>query len=285
VITDWETNAILIADTLPRRFPALFEDFAAVLKARHVPYAIIKGTRDVWLRDFAPIQVTGSRFVQFRYRPDYLRGHPGLITTPRVFKRFLFLKNLQSSGLIIDGGNLVSNGSTVILTDKVFQENPDRTQNEIEHELRTALGQPRLIFIPQEPDDIIGHSDGMMQFVSRDRIVLNDYSQIDDGFGQRLKRLLRKHGFRVTTLPYSPPQTKRRGIDSAVGNYVNFVRVGNLLIIPTYGIPEDGEAVRRLNRLKPRLKVIPLNCRAIAQEGGALHCVTWNIQRDGPLCK
>src|SRR2546423_1584933 len=162
VITDWQTNAMLVADTLPRRFPALFEGLAAVLNAQHVPYAIIKGSRDVWLRDFAPIQVTGSKFVQFRYRPDYLRDHPGLITTPRVFKRLFFLKNLQSSGLIIDGGNLVSNGSTVILTDKVFQENPDRAQKEIEHELRTALGRPRLIFIPQEPDDIIGHSDGMV---------------------------------------------------------------------------------------------------------------------------
>jgi len=278
VIPDWHTNAILIADSLPRRFPALFEKLVAVLKTRHVTHAIIKGTRDVWLRDYSPIQAGHSKFVQFRYCPDYLRHHPHLITTPSTFKRLKFLKALRRSNLKLDGGNLVSNGPTVILTDKIFRENPDRTDKEIQRELKILLGCQRLIFIPQEPDDIIGHSDGMVQFISEDRLVINDYSAIDACFGRQLGRVLTRHGFRLTTLPYCPDNSKGKEIDSAVGNYVNFVRAGDLLLVPSYGIPEDGEAIQRLKRLSPKLNVVSMDCQTIAQDGGALHCITWTVQ-------
>lgn len=31
-------------------------------------------TKDIWVRDFMPIQVRAGKFIEYRYDPDYLQG-------------------------------------------------------------------------------------------------------------------------------------------------------------------------------------------------------------------
>lgn len=280
MIADWQTNAVLFADLLPLRHPKLFQKLTGILKTRNIPFQTVKGTRDVWIRDFAPVQTGPDTFIQFRYRPDYLAGCKQLITRPAVFRRLKFIKRLRKSKLVIDGGNIVASASVAVLTKKVLSENPDRNRSEIRTELRSLLDIERLIVIPVEPDDPIGHADGMARFLNGSLIVVNDYSTIDRDFNDRLTSSLAKTGLRIERLPYVPDFSSRTEIPPATGNYVNFLRVGSLIVMPKYGLPEDRVAARRLTKLIPDAEIVSVPCRGLASEGGALNCATWTVHSD-----
>ena len=57
-------------------------------------------------------------------------------------------------------------------------------------------------------------------------------------------------------------------------------RVGNFskIIVPTFGIPEDKQALKYIRKANPGCVVRGFRMRDIAKEGGALHCITWNIK-------
>ena len=52
--------------------------------------------------------------------------------------------------------------------------------------LRDELRVAELIVIPKEPYDEIGHADGMVRFLDAKTVLVNDYSEVDPDFGQRL---------------------------------------------------------------------------------------------------
>jgi agmatine deiminase len=281
MVSDWQTNTVLLSDRLPERHPTFFRELIAILKEHSVRWQIVEGTADIWIRDYAPAQVTRDEVVQFRYEPDYLRGYPGLRTGPEVIRRVVGFSKIEDSDIVLDGGNLVSDGRTVILTDKVFSENQGRSPSELTGELQRLLRCEQVIVIPTEADDVIGHADGMLRFVAPGKVVVNDYRRVDSALAKRLQAALSQGGLFVECLPYCPSRRVQDGIGSAVGNYVNFLRAGDLVVVPQYGLAADAEASSRLRRLLPTCKVVPLRCRSLAEEGGVLNCITATV-RTGP---
>lgn len=275
---DWEKNYVLVADLLRKRYPVVFRKLSTILSKRGVPLNEVPNNRDIWIRDAAPVEVNSNEFVQFRYQPDYLRKDKDLITPAQAFSGLSFIKSPQKSKLVIDGGNIVGTASTAILTDKVFTENPTRDPDELENELKCLLQVQRLIFIPQETGDIIGHSDGMVRFLTDKQVILNDYRKEEPELGEELEEILTSNGIKFTRIPYVPEDQVFDGIPSAVGNYVNFLRVGNLMIVPAYGFPEDEIVQKLVVKLLPQCMVESLPCRDLAEEGGVLNCATWTIR-------
>lgn len=75
MITDNKTNFLYLADFLQNsneykpfleRFKLLLED-----KNNDIQYDFIKGTKDIWARDYMPVQIEKNKFVKFTYNPDY----------------------------------------------------------------------------------------------------------------------------------------------------------------------------------------------------------------------
>lgn len=50
------------------------------------------------------------------------------------------------------------------------------------------------------------------------------------------------------------------------------------VIVSSYGMPEDVEAVQKLNRLCPEATVVSVPCLNLAREGGVLQCVSWTVR-------
>ena len=114
--------------------------------------------------------------------------------------------------------------------------------------------------------------------LSEGTVVVNNYARVDPGYGIRLRKRLRQRGLTVMELPYFQEYHDGDGIPSAVGNYVNFLRIGQLLIVPAYGVTEDDEACRTLKQLCPDSWVVSFPCTELAREGGVLNCITWTIK-------
>ncbi len=82
MITDPETNVVYISDLLEPRYSELVESLRAILSDHGIPVKVIQGTREIWCRDFMPVQVGMGEFVQFHYKPDYLKGYEQWRTSP-----------------------------------------------------------------------------------------------------------------------------------------------------------------------------------------------------------
>jgi agmatine deiminase len=68
-------------------------------------------------------------------------------------------------------------------------------------------------------------------------------------------------------------------ISSAVGNYVNYLRLGSLVLLPTYGCHDDEKATATLERVLPKgSAIIPIRSSKLANEGGVLNCVSWTVE-------
>ena len=238
----------------------------------------LEGTADIWIRDYAAVQISKRRFVKFRYYPDYLRGeYEHLITSDEVLEQVRDLGAFAKSEIILDGGNVVPSTRAVVLTDKAFRENRIRCRREFQARLEALFLMEKCIFIPTEPGDTIGHSDGVVRFLADDLVAVNDYSKVDPDYGRKLLRVLKKERLAIVRLPYSLPRRSGTEISSAVGNYVNFLRVGTLILVPAYGARQDDEACRLLEQSCPKATVVPVRCTRLASQGGCLNCISWTI--------
>lgn len=227
------------------------------------------GTKDIWLRDFMPVKTKSGRYVAFRYAPSYLKGYEHLQTDCRDLTPALPKPVIRSS-IRLDGGNLVWSPSkeTVLISDRLFTENPDRKPHALIAALERLL-EAAVIVIESLPGDMTGHADGMVRFVDETTVVGND-TPYRNGLEQRIRRQLRAHGIRTVPFPYyaSP------GI-SAAGCYLNWYETATAVFLPTFGSPADARAIEAAGLLHKR--IIPVDCRIIADRGGVLNCITWEM--------
>ena len=71
---------IYFSTLLPVLYPTDAETLFTALAAHDVPYALLYGTRDVWVRDFMPVRTGSGKLVSFRYEPSYLKNDSDLRT-------------------------------------------------------------------------------------------------------------------------------------------------------------------------------------------------------------
>lgn len=278
MIPDHHKNTVFLADTLAVRFPGLWQQIHDACERHGVACRTIQGTRDIWCRDYMPVQLAPGRFVQFRYEPDYLRGYEETITPVETRRAALAGENCESSDIVLDGGNIVSAAGTAILTDKIYAENPTLKRSALRRQLHNLLEVDHLVIIPQEPGDWTGHADGALRFVDEHTVVVNDCARVDPSYGRKLRKCLSQARLDVIDLPYVPQADQRPDrFPPAFGTYVNFLRVSNLLLVPAYRIKEDDAATTVLGRCYPGCHVVPIYCRGVAAEGGVLNCVSWSV--------
>ncbi len=271
MISDAETNIVYISDRLEPKYRVLVDRLRGILGDHGIPLKIIRGTKDIWCRDYMPVQVGPGSFVQFRYAPDYLRGYERLITRPFDIDTIPEVENCHQPEIVLDGGNMVRWGNRSTLTDKVFLENRRVKKDELLGILRQQLWVDEIIVIPQEPEDVIGHADGMVRFLDADTVFVNDYSEVAPSFGRRPRSILRRATIETVELPYCPQEATGNEIPSAVGCYANFLMVRGLIVLPTFGIPEDDTAYKvMVERVRDRA-IESIDCSKLARKGGVLH--------------
>ena len=274
MIADADAEIVFVADTLESKFADVFRGLKSILRSHGVPLKIIPGTRDIWCRDYMPVQVAENRMVQFRYAPDYLKGTFERFRADGEMSRTLpWLEGCASSRIVLDGGNVVGWHDKAIVTDKIYKENPGIERASLRDRLKRLLRIQTLIVIPKEPYDPIGHADGMVRFIDESTVVVNDFSEVSAKYRVRVLRCLERHGLGWIEIPYQPQPGQYDGIPSAAGNWINFLRVGSLVIIPVFGLACD-QSVCDLLRERFRLTIRGLSCRDLADHGGVLNCVT-----------
>jgi agmatine deiminase len=282
MIDPTKIDVVAFSDLLPRRQPQFWALLRAILNEHRVPVQFLRGTRDIWARDYSPIQVSSDRFVQFTYTPDYLADAPELRTRARELSippRLTMGRRYSSSQLVLDGGNIACDErGHVVLTEKVLADNPTQPRSRLLARLRRLLRTNTVSLIPREPWDVFGHADGILWFVGPNRVVVNDYRKHDAGYRRSLLDALTAAGIEYEEVPYAPRRSSRHP-HSAFGTYTNILHAGKVVLVPTYGETQDKTVLTQIRRLTAgKVAVEGIDCRGLSLDGGCVNCVSWPVQ-------
>ena len=234
---------------------------------------------NVWCRDFMPVHIGGGKNVGYNYNPDYLQDKPKEIIEQSAACEGLDINFADTMDITFDGGNYVRCGDKVLVTDKIFMENPDWRPLRLLERLEEAF-QAQVILLPWDMVEEYGHADGMVAWLGGDRILLNNYSQLEKDekkpFTTRLQKILSAH-FDVTELHYDCK------VHEDSWCYLNFLETERAIIMPTLSekknLDNDIAALELFQKIFPDKKVVQVYAEPLVKDGGALHCVTWELYR------
>ena len=276
MIKDNQTNFLYLADCLPKKYSNFYKQFVKTLTDCNIELALLPKTKDVWAVDYMPIQVDLTRFVRFVYYPSYLQSKKYLKTISDVdaICEHIGIETIKSK-IILDGGNVTRTTDKVIMTDRIFIDNPDYKRKVLIKELLNLFQVDKLFLIPEQPKDFTGHSDGMVRFIDEETVIINDYKLEKTDFRRAFEIAIHNTGLDYIKIPYNP--YRNDSYNQANGDYINYLQMKNSVIIPTFGIKEDDEAVKQFQHLFAKQTIATVPSNEIANDGGILNCITWNI--------
>ncbi len=253
---------------------------------RHIPFG------DIWLRDTAPIFLTGDggarasvRFAFNGWGGKYCLDHDD-----RVSERVAEAAGVRTFTVpfVLEGGALDVDGEGTVLTTRQCLLNPNRNgqidEARVEDLLRGSLGVDKVLWLEAGllNDHTDGHVDTIVRFVRPGVVVAMEPRTSDDPNGEVLRTLIREAGslrdargrkVEVVRIP-SPGRVLDADDRVMPASYVNYYLTNASVVVPTYGGSWDDEAIERIGAIFPGRRALGVDSRAILTGGGALHCIT-----------
>ena len=247
-------------------------------------------TDDAWLRDSGPVFVVraGRRMlVDFPFdswggkSPPWDRD----AAVPRALERETGLPRIETD-FVLEGGAVDGDGSGTLLTTEssLLNENrcAGRTRQEMETRLAEWLGARRVLWLAAgiAGDDTDGHVDGVARFVAPGTVVAAVCDVADENRAPLAENLRRLRSNRdadgalltVAELPMPPPVVIE-GV-RCPATYANFVFANGAVLVPTFGVVQDAEALGVFGELLPGRDVVGIPSGDLVLGLGALHCLS-----------
>ena len=253
---------------------------------------------DTWSRDFGPITVIFNEqpiLLDFGFNGwglKFAAYHDNLITK-RLKDQGALKPNLQTIGLIMEGGSLETDGLGTILTTAECllspNRNPQLNKSEIEQALASLLGAKRVLWLNHgflAGDDTDSHVDTLARICPGNVIAYVTCDDPRDEHFVQLKLMEEElQGFRAPDgEPYRLvplPWAKARFDDMAhrlPATYANFLVINGAVLVPTYQDQEkDDLAIERIGQAFPGREIIGIDCLPLLEQHGSLHCVTMQL--------
>lgn len=260
------------------QLPGFFTQVEKTLEVVKEPFQLLPPVGDIWCKDWMPIPDKSQNLIKFKFDPFYLRG---IDEQPKpdvdMIANDLQLKYTMSD-IVLDGGNFVRLDAKAIVTDKIFDENPWFEKTDLIRKIKAELNIKELIVIPREGNDFVGNADSMVRFIDEKTVFVNDYSYVNESFKEKLYAELRGQGLKLVPLPYMAQRDMFTGHSSAIGNYINFLEVGDKIVLPTFGLDSDRIAFDIVKTNRSQKEVVPLGSVELAKMGGVLNSISWSDQ-------
>ena len=254
---------------------------------------------DVWFRDYGPTFVVNHR--------DHTLGmvawdfnawgdkYPGLVRDGRIpscLNSRLRLP-LFRPGIVLEGGSIDVNGRGAALATEQCLLNPNRnpelSKGEVESYLREYLGASTVIWLKGgiAGDDTDGHIDDVARFVNPSTVVCaREEDEGDENYRvlRENESILRKardqDGNPLTIIPLPMPGRLGEGT-RLPASYLNFFIGNRVVLVPVFSDPNDEKALGILRKVFPEREVTGIDCHALVEGLGAIHCITQQQPRAG----
>ena len=253
----------------------------------------------IWCRDYGPWNIY-SDDVDSLALIDWIynRPRPKDDTMPSGVMRYtglpMYEMTTSPDNLVHTGGNFMVDGFGTAFSSKlILNENPGKTEAEIDSTMKRFMGIDRYIKMETLPYDDIHHIDMHMKLLDEETILMAEYPpgvadgpQIEANLNYVLSNYNSIFGtpYKVIRIP-SPPDAGGDYPDNGgdYRTYTNSVFVNKTVILPTYALQYDTTAIRIYQEALPGYNIVGINCNAIIPSLGAIHCITKEVAAADPL--
>ena len=272
-------EVVYLSELLKEQFSESFNRLTSILNKHNIEYRLLKGTKDIWCRDYMPIQTESGKLVQFRYEPSYLKGKKEWEDSRSDVSAVCRLNGFKplSSNINLDGGNVLLCSGRAIVSDRIFTENPEYTdKGQLVKEISDLL-EAEVIIIPAQKGDMTGHADGMVRFIDHNTILGNNRTEEYKYWTNGIEKVLKDYNLNYIDVPFFYDYKDSKHPDHAIGVYVNYLEVGNLIVLPVFEVEgnKDADAIAAFKKIFPDKIIETINYNDVALEGGVLNCTTW----------
>lgn len=255
-------------------------------------------TNDTWARDFGPVTVRFNDklvLLDFGFNGWGLKFPADLDNqiSKRLKQTGALLPNLNTIGLVMEGGSIECDGLGTIMTTAECllspNRNPQLDRSEIEQALASLLGARRVLWLNHgglAGDDTDSHIDTLARFCPGNTIIYQACGDPCDEHFEPLK--LMEHELKSFTAPDGSPYRliplpwpAARFDEQAhrlPATYANFLIINRAVLVPTYRDPEnDNAALEKIGLAFPGREIIGIDCLPLIRQHGSLHCVTMQL--------
>ncbi len=255
-------------------------------------------SNDTWARDFGPITVMFNGkpvLLDFGFNGWGLKFPANFdnLINKRLKEQGALAPNLQTIGLIMEGGSIESDGIGTILTTSACLLSPNRNPQldiqEIEQAMVSLLGTQRVLWLNHgflAGDDTDSHVDTLARICPNNVIV---YVTCDEERDEHYTELKLMEGelksfkspdgspYRLIPLPWPKPCFDDMA-QRLPATYANFLAINGAVLVPTYRDEEkDSLAMERIGQAFPGREIIGIDCLPLLKQHGSLHCVTMQL--------
>lgn len=245
---------------------------------------------DVWVRDYGPIFAKSGGLVATKWLFNAWGGKYDDLKQDNDTGTAIARKSgfpVFETGRVLEGGSVEVDGRGTLLTTRQCllnkNRNPGLSKAQIEGLLGDYLGATRVVWLESgiEGDDTDGHVDDLARFVSEDTVLCAvESDKGDDNHAPLAANLdiLRSAktagGRTLKVVPLEMPGRMDNEYGRLPASYANFYIGNAVVLVPTFGDPNDKKALGVLERAFPEREVVGIDCRALVRGLGTIHCVT-----------
>ncbi len=276
----------------------------AELAAEEMPegvYKVYLETNDTWIRDYGPLTLAGDegfQLLDFRFNGWGLKFAANFDNqvNRKLGERKVFARMpLSCKDLVFEGGSIESDGRGTLLTTEYCLMAPNRnepmTREEIEAAILERLCGRKLLWITRgglSGDDTDGHVDTLCRLAPGNSLVYvgcqnpaDEHYESLQAMAAELREFTNADGepFNLIELPLPEPMFDEDGL-RLPATYANYLVLEKAVLLPVYAQPmNDKLAADMLRIVYPDREIVPIDCRALVQQHGSLHCATMQIPK------
>ncbi|QOP45028.1 agmatine deiminase family protein [Sulfurimonas paralvinellae] len=302
--TDWapylheaETCFTNIINNIARFQPCLIicHDVAAVKQHfpnKHNLHFVAYETNDTWARDCSALGVSEDKtlkLLDFTFNAWGGKFEAQKDNAMSAALQTCYKNELKTIDFILEGGAVESNGLGTILTTAQCMLNPNRNpllnNIQITERLHEIFGAKHILYLNHgylAGDDTDSHIDTLARFIDERSIMYVECEdENDEHFHQlqlmkeELQMIAKENDLRLIALPM--PSAVFYDNERLPATYANFLFVNGAVLVPTYNVPQDAEALQIFQKIFPNKEIVPIDSSVLIRQHGSLHCVTMNF--------
>ncbi len=253
---------------------------------------------DTWTRDYGPVTVIYNNkpvLLDFGFNGWGLKFPANFDNqvTRRLKQLGALLPNINSVGLIMEGGSIEADGLGTILTTAHCllspNRNPQLDKSEVEQALAAMIGARRILWLNHgwlAGDDTDSHIDTLARLCPDNTIIyqacdnpLDEHYDALKQMEQELQGFTANDGSSYRLLPLPWPKARfDADAHRLPATYANFLIINGAVLVPTYNDPDhDQPALEVIKTAFPGREIIGINCLPLLEQHGSLHCISMQL--------
>jgi agmatine/peptidylarginine deiminase len=255
-------------------------------------YFVEYETDDTWARDCSAISIVQNnetKLLDFCFNAwgDKFDSSKDNLMSKNLSK--YYKSPMASKAFVLEGGAIEGNGTTTLLTTSSCMLNTNRNSaldaTEITEILKESFGVCEVLYLNHgylAGDDTDSHIDTLVRFIDEKAIMyVKCYDENDEHFSElklmedELIALASIHKFKLIALPMTDAIYFKD--ERLPATYANFLFVNGAVLVPTYGVKQDLDAIEIFKNSFKNRDIIGIDCQTLIKQHGSLHCVTMNF--------